>query len=855
MTFAVILIILRVMEPFDLKCWPEFRSAIQERELDSSVIDQIAIDSRRIDSPKALFIALPGSRHDGHQFVRQAAEAGARFALVKKDWPAPPDLSETLFLLRVEDPLHALQEIASLYRLQMPAKFIAIAGSYGKTMVKDLLQTLISTTMPVAASPESFNSQIGAALSIFTVQKDDRWALIEVGISKKGEMERLAKMIKPDHMILTHIGKKHLATLGDLKTVAAEMIKIGQYIPKEHWTLLPETPLLHPHTSKMKAAANIWNERSFLLPHAFALSTENVARMPYRLDFPDGTQYLSQATFGFYYFLDLINIAVKAAWLMGISSNEIRNTLESYRAEPMRTEIWRSPMGATFINDSYCSDPQSVSRALRHLDLTPAFGKKIFIFEGMREKKDHIDTDYRHIGDEISKAKVNLLFLVGEYSYENLKARVVRDSPEIAIHTAATHQEALEMMRPMVQQNDIILIKGAHKAPLDLVTQTFNDSICTNQCLINLAAIEANIATMRKKLTSHRRIMVMVKAAGYGTDEIRMAKFLEGCGIDILGVSYVDEGVALKRAGVNQEVFVINAATYEAAKVVKWNLSVGVSEKGLITALAYEANRFQKKIKLHLHLDTGMSRFGCRPEDALELAQYIKFFPELSLEGIMTHFAAADDPSSDPFTLSQVQEFEKVIQQLKSAGINVPWVHAANSSAVMRFDFPQFNMVRIGLAVYGLYPSEATKQAMELRLAISLVSRIVGINTCRAGETISYGRSYVVQREQQRIAVLPIGYFDGIHRNYSGKGAVLIRGQKAPMVGKICMDFMMVDVTDIPNATIGDPVLIFGEDEHGHFLSPEELALSGDSIIYELITCMGPRIQRIFIHEEAYQKR
>ena len=185
--------------------------------------------------------------------------------------------------------------------------------------------------------------------------------------------------------------------------------------------------------------------------------------------------------------------------------------------------------------------------------------------------------------------------------------------------------------------------------------------------------------------------------------------------------------------------------------------------------------------------------------------------------------------------------------------IKANWVHASNSSAVMRFDFPQYNMVRVGLAVYGLYCSEAARKAMDLRLALTLVSRIVGINHCKIGDTISYGRSYRVERNEQKIAVLPIGYFDGLHRNYSGKGDVIIRGQKAPMVGKICMDFMMVDVTDIENASIGDAVLIFGEDEYGQYLPPENLALQGASIVHELITCLGPRIQRIFVNEEANQ--
>jgi alanine racemase len=349
--------------------------------------------------------------------------------------------------------------------------------------------------------------------------------------------------------------------------------------------------------------------------------------------------------------------------------------------------------------------------------------------------------------------------------------------------------------------------------------------------------------------------MVMVKALAYGTNDVRVAKFLESCGIDILGVSYVDEGVALRRAGVTQAIFVINAATYEAAKVVKWGLEVGVSNIELIEAVALEAERHHKKIKVHLHINTGMSRFGCRPEEAPEMAKLISNSPSLIFEGIMTHFACADSPEDDDFTLSQVRCLDGVIEVLKGMGIEPVWRHAANSSGAVRFEFPQYNMVRLGLAVYGLYSSEAMKQALELRLALSLISRIVGINTCRMGETISYGRKYTVTQDQQRVAVLPIGYFDGLHRNYSNKSSVIIRGHKAPMVGNICMDFMMVDVTDIPSASIGDSVLFFGEDEYGHYLSPEELAMKGDSIVHELITCLGPRIQRIFVHEEAHHFR
>ncbi len=842
------------MDPFDLRQWKGFISAGGNASA-PAIIDQITIDSRRVDSSYALFVALPGTVHDGHKFVAQAAKSGSRYALVKKNWEMPHGL-EGIAILQVDSPLKALQEIAHAYRMQTGVKIISIAGSYGKTMVKDLLLAMVTSHKHVVASPESFNSQIGVPLSLLTIRQEHEFALIEAGISKKDEMQALAETIAPDCGIMTHIGKKHIDTLGDLQTAATEMIQLFLHPRTTEWVILPDDPLLHTHLPFLKAKCHLWNNQTPQLPHARSLSTEHSSKMPYQVDFPDGRRHSGQTTTGFYYFLDLINITVKAAWLLGIPSEAICETLRQYHLEPMRTEIWKSPTGTTFINDVYCSDPQSVDYALKYFDQAPSQGRKVFVFSGMRGgKKQHLENDYLRIGKAINRTSIDWLMLVGNHPFAPLIENVKTHSPQTEISLCPTYQDALNLMRTRVRQEDTVLIKGERKEPLDTMTEAFNDSICNNQCIINLAAVQSNIETLRHKLPKGTRMMVMVKALAYGTDEVRIALFLATCGIDILGVSYVDEGVVLKRAGAKQSIFVINAAVYEASKVVKWGLEVGVSDKSLIEAISAEATKQNKKIKVHLHIDTGMSRFGCRPEEALDLARLIADCPLLEFEGIMTHFACADNPEDDPFTAMQAHTFENVIQEMQKQGLHVPWKHAANSAAAMRFHFPHFNMVRIGLAAFGLYSSEATRQSMELRLALSLISRIVGINICKAGETISYGRTYQVQQEKQRIAVIPIGYFDGLHRNYSGKGHMIIRGQKAPMVGKICMDFMMVDVTSIPNASIGDTVLIFGEDEHGHYLSPEDLALRGDSIVYELITCLGPRIQRIFVYEEANKSR
>lgn len=839
------------MDPFDLRLWPRFIEAGGDASA-PAITDQITIDSRRIDSKNAVFVALEGKVEDGHRFIFQAIKAGARFVLAKKGWTSHRPVDNILFLY-VDDPLNAFQEIAGIYRQQMSCKVIGITGSYGKTMVKDLLQAMLEKTYSVVASPESFNSQIGVPLSLLTIRKEHEIALIEAGISQKNEMDVLSRMIGANAGIVTHIGKKHLATLKNLDTVAGEMLKLLQFPPKKEWALLPNDTHVQVRLNHLTTDFHFWTDESPYLPHASFTSEERGAKMSYRVDFPDGKHHFGQITSGFYYFLDLINITVKTAWLLNLSSESICHVLRSYTPEPMRTEIWKSPIGTVFINDTYCSDPQSVDTALKHLTQASRSCRRVFIFGGMRGKHQHTHNNYQRIGKAIHQANVSYLLLFGPHNFQPLIDEVKLLTPLTEISHCSSYKDALNLMRANIRQDDVVLIKGDNKHPIDDVTETFNDSICNNQCIINLAAIAENIQTIRTKIPSHTRCMVIVKALAYGTDQVRMAKFLETCDIHILGVSYVDEGVALKRAGVNQSIFVINAAIYEARKVVNWELEIGVSDQALIKAVAEEAKNQNKIIKVHLHINTGMSRFGCRPEEALELAKLIQQSPSLYLEGLMTHFACADDPKQDPFTLTQAERFDRVIAELKSHNISPPWYHAANSSGTIRFNFTQFNMVRIGLAVYGLHSSQATKEAIELRLALSLISRIVGINICKQGETISYGRSYSVQRETQNIAVLPIGYFDGLHRNYSDRGIVIVRGQKAPMVGKICMDFMMVDVTDIPNAAPGDSVLIFGEDEYGHYLSPEELAAKGDSIIHELITCLGPRIQRIFVYEEAHR--
>lgn len=810
------------------------------------VVDQITIDSRRIVAKNSLFVALTGANFDGHAFVRAAFRSGAKACLVRNDYVGPEAPADKV-LIRVKDPLHTLQEMAAAYRRARSAVVIAITGSFGKTMLKDLLCKLFEAEFPTFVSPESFNSQIGVALSLLKINDSHRFAFIEAGISEVGEMDRLIQMIQPDHAILTNLSRSILG-----HTLAEEKVKLLTSVPKGNWVLSCQSaePFIHH-----KDTVIYWDKPSIELPRV-----EHTSQGTFTIHFAKGEQTSFSVHGAQGYVYDLLRMAISSASLLGVSPQAVIKALQNYTPEPMRIEVFKSQSGTTFINDTYTADPMSCDMALRQMEMledpeNKLSGKKIFLFGGLRSQHEPLENDMARLAHAIAKHKVHLVVISHPESASHLVSHLTLACPNTEVMVCKDTKSAIEIAKKHYSQNDVVLLKGANKLPIHDLIRQVEESPPNNQVIVNLAVIQSNITEIRSKLKPDTRIMVMVKALAYGTDDVRIAKFLKTCAIDILGVSYVDEGVQMRQSGIKENIFVLNAAVCEAAKAVKWDLEVGVSEPNLIEALQQHAMSQQKKIKVHLHVDTGMCRLGCRPEETLTLAKAIVSCPNLVFEGVFTHFACADDPSQDDFTLRQAKLLEDAIDTLEEAGYSPRWRHACNSSATLRFGFSGFNMVRLGLAAYGLHASSACKEAHALRPAISLISRIVGINDCRKGDTVSYGRNHVVEQANAKIAVLPIGYFDGLHRNYSGKGYVAIHGKRAKMVGRICMDYMMVDITDIPEAKIGDQALLFGEDDNGDYIAPEELATQGGSIVHELMTCLGPRIRRFFIYDESLRPR
>lgn len=373
-----------------------------------------------------------------------------------------------------------------------------------------------------------------------------------------------------------------------------------------------------------------------------------------------------------------------------------------------------------------------------------------------------------------------------------------------------------------------------------------------NRLTIDLSAIRKNLTVLRDLLPKTGRIMPMMKASAYGTNAPKLIAHLKKWGLSIVGVSHVAEGVFLREQGCNLSIFAIHAAAFEIPYIVENDLEVAVSDFAFCQQLDVQATLMKKKIKVHLHVNTGMHRFGCHHEKALELAIKISRLQNIELEGLMTHFVAAESSCFDDYSQDQITCFTNVYETLKKEGIDPPWVHGSNSAALLRFNLPFCNMARVGLATFGIYTTEEEKKGAALYPALTLKSCVIDLNECPEGSSVGYARTYIVKKGIEKIAILPIGYHDGIGLKYSGKGYCLIQGTQAPYVGRICMDFMMINVSNVEGVTIGDDALIFGKDQKGHELSVEQVAEFAKTNVRELLVSLGPRVERVFLEETTH---
>lgn len=816
------------MDPFCLTPWLSRYGVGVDTPLspDPIWIDQVVVDSRAVHvddhQKQCLFVALKGQHVDGHAYIRDAVDRGAKYAIVQKGFCLPASLPKQITCFYVEEPLRALQQIAMLYRQTKSAKIIAVTGSRGKTLMKDLLVHLLAPLGEIYGSPESFNSQVGVALSLLRIRSRHTIAVLEAGISKIGEMLHLAKMLQPDIALLLNLIPQLGQALETVEAIAQEKIQLPLSVMPHGALFLPPLPALQRYHPQLEGRVHTWGSTADIHVQPTEYPGNYVVTLP---GIQEGYSIHLPARF----WAELLKQALEVAYHLGVTSQQLTERLSAYTPESMETHVWRSTQGVTLINSPYCADPQSIASTVRYLKQTPPGAKRFFFLHGVRPPY-HPESTLAYLKHMVDRKEVDTVVVCG-LGEENMEG---------VIHVPDVH-EGLKWLATHARHGDHIACKGSHQLLLEAFTHAFQDRTPYNICRIDLTRVAHNIACMRKKMPQGTQLMVMVKALAYGTESVRIAHFLSECGIAFLGVSFVDEGVALKQAGVTQTIFSLYVAPQEVEKAIAFGLHVGVDSLSMLHALEEEAVRQDRCVHVHLHVDTGMRRLGCRPQDALQLAHAIANLPHLHFEGLFTHFVAADMPEEDAFTEAQFRTINSLYQTMKEQGIAPAYMHMGNSASLVRLPHLMGNMVRIGLALYGLYHEEAEEGFLE---ALSLHSRIIALHDCPKGESVGYGRHYRALKDE-KIAVVPLGYFDGIARQWSGKVSLQVRGRRVPIVG-VCMDYLMLDVTSLPNVQIGDPVLIFGEDGHGGRQSFKQLAQEGGEIIHALLAQMGSRISRIF---------
>lgn len=360
---------------------------------------------------------------------------------------------------------------------------------------------------------------------------------------------------------------------------------------------------------------------------------------------------------------------------------------------------------------------------------------------------------------------------------------------------------------------------------------------------VDLDALSYNYNQLKGIVGKDVAAAPVIKADAYGHGAVRVSARLEKEGADMFIVAFVEEGIELREAGIRTPILITGAFLPEdSGHIIRWNLTPIVFTTSQVDALDISAKRFDRRIKVHIKVDTGMGRLGLAPEDLAGFAGEIIGRKNIAIEGIMTHFAQADI-EDDEFAIRQLSIFNGVLEELRRKGFDPPVIHSANSAAVICLKKSHFNMVRPGLMLYGIFPIDR-KWDISLKPVMMLKSKVVQVKRIPEGSSVGYGKSFISRRESL-IATIPIGYADGYSRRLSNSGNVIIRGKKAPVAGNVCMDMTMVDVTDHQRVCVGDEVILIGR-QGDELIAAEDLARLTGTIPYEILSCIGKRVPRVY---------
>lgn len=797
-------------------------------------MDKITVvDSRRVVFPaQSLFFALPGKRVQGSAFISELYAQGVRHFVVEE---VVADLAEAEFWV-VPNVLAALQAFAQYHRLQFKPHqppILAITGSNGKTIVKEWLSQLLEQDCQVLKSPKSYNSQIGVPLSVLNLAPKHQLAIFEAGISQVGEMKKLATIIQPNWGIFTNIGAAHDSGFDNTSSKIREKLQLFQQAEALIYNL--DQAAVHQEIQQWQPAGlALWSWGA--APSATVPIVQIIEGQQTRLQVTwKGQQELLHIPFT--HAATVENCLHLLVFLLhwGLPLATIEKRLQQLQEIPMRLEFKQGKQHCYLVDDSYNNDVEGLKIALDFLvQKMPTNGQwcKTLILSDLPEL--HSAQDYQLVAQLLEQHQLDRFIGIGP----DLKRHqaLFKTLPSSIFYTKTA--ELLAALEGQLHlEKEYILVKGARAFALEQVVAQLKKQLHGTTLEIDLQALSHNLQSYRVHLHPATQLMVMVKASAYGSGSHEVAQLLEYQGVNYLGVAYVDEGIALRQHGITLPIMVMNSAPHEFELLCKHQLEPTLYSFEVLEAfLEFLKNQPQfAPYPIHIELDTGMHRLGFVTADLPVLCAQLSSAPSLTIQGIFSHLAAADETQQEAFTLEQVQLFERLSQQLLEVLPNQPLRHLLNSAGIARYPQYQFDLVRLGIGLYGL------DNKLPLRPVLRLKTTIAQIKTLQAGESIGYSRQGKIT-QATRVAVLSIGYADGFLRGLgNGNANVYIHGQSAPTVGNVCMDMCFVDISHLPLVQVGEEVIVFETVAH-----LERLAKALNTIPYEILTNINERVTRVF---------
>lgn len=758
-------------------------------------VTHLVIDSRSpLDSDGAMFCAITTAAASGYKYIPRMYDKGVRCFLTDRFDDELAEMMTDATFLKVDNIEAAIIRIAEEWRKHLnDTTFIGITGSVGKTVVKEMLYRALSGILAAGRSPRSWNSHIGVPLSITELTPADKVAIIEVGIDSDGEMSAMQPLVRPKIGIFTPVTAEH-----------------DDGFKSRH--------------DKIYQKALLFSESEYVIYDA---AIPGVA--------------------------EILAVVCPKAKLIAIESDfnnrAVDEVLKILGVEPRphcgdavddKITVHQGVNDCIILYDGFTPDYRSLAGALDFFCRRKTSNRSdtVVITDLFHAPDENLDTLYARCARLLKLAGIERVVGIGTEISDHRHFFVGAHN---RFYTSA--EAFLSSFDAEDYSGETILLFGEPREFMNQVRTLLEAPRHDTTLQVNLAALAANFNYYRSLTRPGTGMIAMVKASAYGFGAVEVAKTMQDRGAAYLAVAVVDEGVELRRNGITMPIVVLNPVTGNYKALFDYNLEPSVFSLKELEDLERAAGRAGiDRLKIHVKLDTGMHRVGFTEAEIPGLAVHIKNReagkPEIEVVSVFSHLATADCLDMDDYTRGQLDTFARMSQELMDALGKKVLRHLLNTAGIMRFPEYDYDMVRLGIGLYGVSPLPGKTP---LQTVASLMTTVVSLKQWPAGTTIGYGCRGVLTRPSV-IATVPIGYADGLNRHFSrGNASFMIRGVECPTVGNICMDQCMVDVTDVPGVAVGDEVEVFGQ-----HIPVERLAETLDTIPYEIFTSVAPRVKRIY---------